>query len=188
MGFGKFFALLPEEIKKFAEKALLTYLLADNPNGSNLRWRGYVEKKYENGEKILYNELPSLEYFLLRNNIWKYYDTDKFILYGAGDYGVRALKLFVDNMKKVKCFIDGNKEKQGNFIYGIKIENPAILQQKEIREKIIVSVHPMTGGADIMQSLLDKGFIQGKDFVMIEEFRRELGRLIADILQKKGGI
>ena len=178
-GYGAFLALLPEDIQNYAQRVLCTYLLADNPGGRDLRWQGYIEKKTEVGRKISSNVLPSLETLVKKYNVLSNYDGVKFILYGAGDYGRRALKLFESDISKVKCFVDNNNQKQGKLIDGIKVMSTRILENKHLSERIVISIHPMNGGAEIMKGLLDKGFIIGTDFVMIEDFRRELARLVA---------
>ncbi len=178
-GYGAFFALLPDDLQDRAQKILLTYLLADNPAGRDLRWQGYIEKNAEIGRNIYSNNLPLLEDLIKKYNIFSYYDKTKFILYGAGDYGRQALKLFGSENSRVKCFIDNNKQKQGQVIDDIKVMSSQILENKHPSERIVISIHPMNGGAEVMKELSDKGFIIGTDFVMIEDFRRELARLVA---------
>lgn len=90
-----------------------------------------------------------------------------FYLFGCGDYGRQFLKCF-QNEVAVIGYIDNNPEKQKEQINGkncIGLDSVSLKQD----EGIILTISQYDR-ADAMEQLYQRGYRQGEDFFLIEEF------------------
>lgn len=63
---------------------------------------------------------------------------EKIIIFGAGAFGIRALKFLMTHNKSVNSFIDSNSDKWGKSVKGIEIKSPQQIDYNEF-DAIIVS-------------------------------------------------
>lgn len=97
----------------------------------------------------------------------KYSKDKKCILFGAGDYGRKALEYF--GHSNVYCFVDNNREKQGNIIKGKAVISREQLKEIHDQYNIIITVD------------LRKAYILG---MQLEEMGIEDYSIFVEILRK----
>lgn len=91
----------------------------------------------------------------------------RFYLFGAGDYGRQFAHIMRDEIKLV-AFIDNNERKQGTSIEGLPCVALSAVEKNE-ETAIILTVSQMQRG-EIIQQLVQAGWIRDLDFFIIEEF------------------
>lgn len=91
-----------------------------------------------------------------------------YILFGAGDYGKRALSLL--GKQKVKFIFDNNPKKQGFLLEGISIQNFYESRKISDRDCIVVTVSSEKAGS-IIKQLEDRGI---NNYIVYDELVRQI--------------
>jgi FkbM family methyltransferase len=82
--------------------------------------------------------------------------TKKFVVYGAGDYGVRIPPLLRFLRLEPQCFCDSNSEKWGTELDGLPVISPEELLEKHKQEQLYIS--PTLYCNEIYEDLQRRGF------------------------------
>lgn len=90
----------------------------------------------------------------------------KVILYGLGGVGVTALCLLKRFGKKIDYIVDGDEEKQGQYVFGIEVKSPYDLLYENKDNLIILVTVSMAGGTDVAKVLEGMGYIYNKHYFM----------------------
>ena len=90
-----------------------------------------------------------------------------FYLFGAGDYGTQFLNIFKNEIK-ILGYIDNNPAKQGKIVNGIECYSLEKIKL-ESNQGIIVTMSQIARVQPVAQ-LQDKGYVNQKDYFIIEEF------------------
>lgn len=87
------------------------------------------------------------------------------IIWGAGGFGESLMKELEANGRKsiIFCFVDSNKKKWGNELYGLKINPPNQINRR--KNKVIVA--STYGRAEIVKLLEYKGFRFMRDYFVL---------------------
>lgn len=92
----------------------------------------------------------------------------EYILFGAGDYGKRALSLL--GKKKVKFIFDNNPKKQGSLLEGISVQNFYESKNLSYGDCIVITVSPEKTGS-IIKQLEDSGI---SNYILYDELVRRI--------------
>lgn len=121
-----------------------------------------------------------VESYVLRNNIF---------VWGTGKYALRLmteLERFKDVspalcsgiINRISCFVDNDKTKWGSFFYEKEIIDPASIG---CDASDVLYVIAMANAQEVVEFLSQKkGFCQGKDFVLFDDFLRAFHWQLAD--------
>lgn len=96
-----------------------------------------------------------------------------YIIFGAGDYGIKCLQLLKDNGVQIECFVDNDKRKWGEICGDIEVKNPTFC--KDNRKNVIIANVYYKG--EIRKQLEKMGYRFGIDCIYAEDIIQKISKV-----------
>ena len=173
-GYGRIYASIPEKVQE-AGILVLQYMAMQRPCEYGMSWNTYCSIC---GHK---NHLPKLEDIKISDKFINKNSRKKFVIFGAGYYGKKALEFFDGQRDRILYFIDNNPFLTGSQIDEYMIYPFSKLEEEE-RDKIfiIISMQHYRSREDAMRQLIEKGWRIEEDFQVYDMFQKQM---ICDYLE-----